>query len=110
MGTRMMQCLLKQLSEQLDKIRQRAGSILQSFLREYEKKLPLIEEQELVMNVFVHNKQLEMQLAERAQDPESEAFEAVLSKFYLPWRSPDFTFQQLLPFLNTKVYGVPVVT
>ena len=39
-----MQCLLKQLSEQLDKILQRAGSILQSFLREYEKKLPLIEE------------------------------------------------------------------
>jgi len=89
------QLMLKQLAEKIDKIRQVAGTKLQDIL--YNCKSYEIPEKELLDRIFTIP----------GQDQAKADF--VISKekleySYLPWRSAEFTYKQLTPLIDSEIY------
>ena len=82
-------CLVQQLVEKIDRMRQCAGRALQSFLKFYNEKIPAFPEKDLLLSVFVFNP--------KCDDPEmhakdEEALADAERITYLPWRNAAFVF------------------
>eukprot|EP00826_Nyctotherus_ovalis_P053479 TRINITY_DN6965_c0_g1_i3.p1 TRINITY_DN6965_c0_g1~~TRINITY_DN6965_c0_g1_i3.p1 ORF type:complete len:198 (-),score=57.34 TRINITY_DN6965_c0_g1_i3:483-1076(-) len=92
--------MLKQLAEKIDKVRQVAGNQLQDIFVRC-KSLPL-PEKSLLELIFVYPA-LEEAKAISAKTKES------LEYTYLPWRNADYTYERLVPLIDSKTYKLPLL-
>ena len=101
--------ILQQLMEKIDKIRQVAGQVLQSFLTKFNQDLPNFKEKDALMAIFVFN---EDEKEEKSLDSAFLDRRGYLDvKFtYRPWRNPAFVFPHIVPLLESKNFKKYIFT
>ena len=101
--------ILQQLMEKIDKIRQVAGQILQSFFTTFPTNLFDFEEKDLLMVIFVYS---EEGVEENTLDSAYLDTRGYLNaKFkYKPWRNPSFVFSQVSQLIESKNFSKSILT
>lgn len=96
--------ILQQLMEKIDKIRQVAGQILQSFLITFQNDLPDFPEKDTLMVVFVYSDE---GTEENTLDSAYLDTRGYLgAKFhYKPWRNPNFVFPQVVSLFDSSNFA-----
>jgi tubulin-specific chaperone D len=96
--------ILQQLMEKIDKIRQVAGQILQSFLITFANDLPDFEEKDTLMSIFIYS---EEGVEENTLDSAYLDNRGYLgAKFnYKPWRNPSFVFHTVVSLFDSPNFA-----
>jgi len=92
--------MLKQLAEKIDKVRQVAGNQLQDILTKC--KVLELPDKSLLELIFVKPAIEEVKII-------NEKTKESLEYIYLPWRNPDYTYNMLIPLIDSKVYRLPLL-
>ena len=101
--------ILQQLMEKIDKIRQVAGQVLQSFLIKFGPDLPNFEDKDILMAIFVFNEEEKQEKSLDSAYLDRRGYLDV--KFtYRPWRNPAFVFPQVVPLLESKSFRKYIFT
>ncbi len=98
------QLMLKQLSEKIDKVRQIAGNQLQDILYRAKDKLDL-PEKDLLFLIFVDPAIEEAKAVAAANGVAKEK----VGTCYLPWRNADYTYKQLIALVDSESYAEAVL-
>lgn len=96
-----MQLILKQLAEKIDKIRQIAGNQIQDILT-YCPKIE-IPEKELLYKIFVEPPIAEWKLTHK------DSKEEMMGPYYMSWWVADYTYQAIIPLIDSDIYGDSVL-
>ena len=86
--------LLQQLVEKIDRVREVAGRHLQMFFKTTAHTVCNFSEKDALTALFLQEE----------ETLTTGTFKHDQGIGYLPWRSADFVFSQILPFLNSKTY------
>ena len=103
---RFFRCLVQQLVEKIDRMRQCAGRALQNFLKFQNQKLPAFPEKDLLLSVFVFNPKCD---DPEMQSKDEEALADAERITYLPWRNAAFVFQEVAPLLSSEQFSSAVL-
>lgn len=100
--------LFQQLMEKIDKVRETAGRSLQYFFKYVAPQVGDFAEKDRLYILFI------------AEDDQKEVDEQTSNEFYaseagddeigyLPWRSAEFVFQQIMPFFDSSTYSLSIL-
>lgn len=101
--------ILQQLMEKIDKIRQVAGQVLQSFFKTFDSDMFEFEEKDLLYVIFVISDE---GVEENTLDSTYLDTRGYLNaKFnYKPWRNPSFVFPQISQLFESKNFSKNILT
>lgn len=101
--------ILQQLMEKIDKIRQVAGQILQSFFKTFDSELFNFEEKDLLLVIFVFSDEgVEENTLDSAYLDNRGYLNAKFN--YKPWRNPSFVFPQISQLFESKNFAKSILT
>lgn len=98
--------LLQQLVEKIDRVREVAGKQLQIFFKTTAGHVCPFSQKDELCALFSQEQQ-----ADSAELVDGGAIETIINDEgigYLPWRSGDFVFDQLLPFFDSETYSLSI--
>lgn len=96
--------ILQQLMEKIDRVRQVAGQVLQSFLVTFKDDLPDFEEKDTLLTLFIYSEEGAEENTLDSTFLDSRGY--LKAKFsYKPWRNPSFVFQQVVSLFNSKNFS-----
>jgi len=101
--------ILQQLMEKIDKIRQVAGQILQSFFITFKDDLPDFPEKDTLLTLLIYSEEGKEERTLDSTYLDSRGY--LGAKFgYKPWRNPSFVFQQVVSLFDSPNFSKSLFT
>ncbi|CAI2368352.1 unnamed protein product [Moneuplotes crassus] len=96
--------ILQQLMEKIDKVRQVAGQVLQSFLVTFKNDLPNFDEKDTLLALFIFSEEGNEENTLDSTFLDQRGY--LNAKFtYKPWRNPSFVFQQVISLFDSPSFA-----